>query len=581
MAAACSSPPWHRVRDSPNANSAGSPSKLGPSDATPDRPSSRNTSSPEDSCAICLGQPENKSFTDSCFHQFCFACLAEWAKVKAECPLCKQRFKSIIHSVRSLEDYDQYFVSDLQRPPALTTHVYERRFRFPTTMTAERRQELEAMAQRRERERQARHSSATRRNQNRYLPRGATTSDERLHLYLLDLWAVPSTSHYREASPEFYRENPACTHRLVPWLNRELNAVLRQNRSRVVAAMDHVMALILNFDIRHPQFARNMEPFLREHTEHFVHEFYLFATSVYDMADYDTHTVYSSRDAACSRANPVERFRRTLWESEQAAAAATRAAQVAARPRSPQPGPSGMAVMREEVVTTSVDSDGDSDSSDCIVVKVVKPARERTPVVIDLLSSDEEEPASRDNRQAGPSNQEAEPSTSSAPSEDRKPHQHRVDTDSSSSDTADEYPQRRHAQRRTTSDSSLSDVRDKHQRRRHSHAREHSKTTRDRGQYSDRHGSSSRSGQRQQRDEQRGADWSRWSSTSSDEYGHPPPAQPRKLVSVVGAVSIASKPREASHHERRHSHHRHHEHRSRKKSTRKHKHKRRSSSRDF
>ncbi|KAH9367098.1 hypothetical protein HPB48_011019 [Haemaphysalis longicornis] len=32
-------------------------------------------------------------------------------QVKAECPLCKQRFKSIVHNVRSFEDYDRYFVS--------------------------------------------------------------------------------------------------------------------------------------------------------------------------------------------------------------------------------------------------------------------------------------------------------------------------------------------------------------------------------------------------------------------------------------------------------------------------------------
>lgn len=31
-------------------------------------------------------------------------------KIKAECPLCKQPFKSIIHNVRSNVDYDQYHV---------------------------------------------------------------------------------------------------------------------------------------------------------------------------------------------------------------------------------------------------------------------------------------------------------------------------------------------------------------------------------------------------------------------------------------------------------------------------------------
>ncbi|KAI0209506.1 E3 ubiquitin-protein ligase Topors, partial [Lamellibrachia satsuma] len=70
--------------------------------------SSASASSPNNNCPICLGQLENKSFTDSCFHTFCFVCLLEWSKVKAVCPLCKQQFKSIIHSVRSIEDYDQY-----------------------------------------------------------------------------------------------------------------------------------------------------------------------------------------------------------------------------------------------------------------------------------------------------------------------------------------------------------------------------------------------------------------------------------------------------------------------------------------
>lgn len=570
MASSCSSPPWHRVEGSPNGNSAGSPSKLAPTDATPERPCSRNTNSPEESCAICLGQPENKSFTDSCLHQFCFACLAEWAKVKAECPLCKQRFKSIIHSVRSLEDYDQFFVSDLPRPPASHTQVYEQRFRFPTTMTFERRQELAATAQR-----HARHFAANLTSRNRYLPRGATTSDERLHLYLLDLWAIPCLSNYREASPEFYRENPACTHRLVPWINRELNALLRQNRSRVVAAIDHVMGLILSFDIRHPQFARNMEPFLGEHTEHFVHEFYLFATSVYDMADYDTHTVYiSGRYSACLQASPVEQFRQTLRESE-------RSAQIVEPPNSPQPGPSGFSVYREEVVATSMDSDDGSDSSDCIVVKVVKPIRERTPEVIELLSSDEEELASRDNCQAGPSNQEAGPSSSSGPSEERKPHKRCAGTGSSSSDTVDEYPQKRRSPHRLRSDSSSSDARDRRPRKRRLRTRKRFKTERDSEQHSEKHVSSSRSRWRQQREERRGADRSRQSSTSSDRFGHPPAPRSRKLVSVLGAVSISGKSHEVSDQERHHSRHRRHERRSKKKSTRKQKQKRRSSSPEF
>ena len=37
--------------------------------------------SPDPNCAICLGNLENMSYTDSCFHKFCFTCLLEWSKV--------------------------------------------------------------------------------------------------------------------------------------------------------------------------------------------------------------------------------------------------------------------------------------------------------------------------------------------------------------------------------------------------------------------------------------------------------------------------------------------------------------------
>lgn len=261
---------------------------------------------------------------------------------------------------------------------------YDRRFRYPTTMTVGRREELAMIRQRQEHMRHAAIEAQSRRRQARYIPRGAITSAERQELYGLDLWAVPSYSHYRESSPRFYRENPACTHRLVPWLNRELNALM-PSQSHVRYAMDVIMSLILDYDIRHPAFAAALRPFLAQNVEHFVYEFYLFATSVYDMVGYDRNTVYKSRSQAYCRGDPVSRFRATLAEQNRAVAQPA-----TTRRESPQPGPSGLGVARQEVIT-SVDSDSDSDSSDCILVKVVKPQRERTPVVIELVTSSDDE----------------------------------------------------------------------------------------------------------------------------------------------------------------------------------------------
>ena len=64
-------------------------------------------------------QVENRSMTNSCLHKFCFTCLQEWSKVtfldtfslpsfggrlktqvKAECPLCKGKFSSILYNIR-------------------------------------------------------------------------------------------------------------------------------------------------------------------------------------------------------------------------------------------------------------------------------------------------------------------------------------------------------------------------------------------------------------------------------------------------------------------------------------------------
>lgn len=91
--------------------------------------------SPPPNCSICLGRIKSKCFTDSCMHQFCFSCLLEWSKVshlflfwkshklnpimlmqvKPECPLCKQTFKSIIHNVTSMDNYEEYRVEAHQR----------------------------------------------------------------------------------------------------------------------------------------------------------------------------------------------------------------------------------------------------------------------------------------------------------------------------------------------------------------------------------------------------------------------------------------------------------------------------------
>ncbi len=107
------------------------------------------SSSPEPSCSICLGELQNMSYTDSCLHKFCFTCLLEWSRVKPVCPLCKARFKSIIHTIRSDDNYESYELppqppAPQAQPGSLQLASFEAfmdreaRFHYRTTMTRER-----------------------------------------------------------------------------------------------------------------------------------------------------------------------------------------------------------------------------------------------------------------------------------------------------------------------------------------------------------------------------------------------------------------------------------------------------------
>uniref|UniRef100_UPI0037E709F9 E3 ubiquitin-protein ligase Topors-like n=1 Tax=Semicossyphus pulcher TaxID=241346 RepID=UPI0037E709F9 len=71
--------------------------------------------SPDSKCPICLDRFNNLAYLDRCLHRFCFPCIQEWSHNKAECPLCKQPFTSILHSVRAEDDFKEY---TLRPPPA-------------------------------------------------------------------------------------------------------------------------------------------------------------------------------------------------------------------------------------------------------------------------------------------------------------------------------------------------------------------------------------------------------------------------------------------------------------------------------
>lgn len=376
--------------------------------------------SPDSNCAICLGKLQNKSFTDSCLHQFCFSCLVEWSKVKPECPLCKQGFKSIIHNVRSIEDYDQYDIFRPVEQPTVSIRNFAQllvgsnrpAFRFRTTMVP-----VIGLLQRvdsfippvyssghshsHSHHGHSRHSSG---HSHRSGSGGGPATIDRRFIYNQGLWVrrLPDiTGRYRKCSPRFLAQNPAQVHRLVPWLHRELSALLGSGRS-CEAAMTEIMAMVVQHPIRSVEFRNGVETFLGSRTDHFIHEFHSFAISPYDTIGYDRYATYGP--------GPVSSFHYEQEDDVDSSSSSDSDVQIVdeviANPvdvsstsgsrssASPEAGPSGLVVNIH--ATTSVSSapcidiatETESDMEDCVIIGTVKPRHLRTPEVITISDDD-------------------------------------------------------------------------------------------------------------------------------------------------------------------------------------------------
>ena len=289
----------------------------------------RRPSSPEPVCSICLDHLENMSCTNSCLHKFCFTCLLEWSKVKPECPLCKSKFTSIIHTIVSDDRYESYELPE--RPPAAPmpavipldpSEVEEQRFRYGSTMTGERirarhmhRQLMAELALPDGSSQQQQHlphlppslqlpsgagGATTSAGPMWRRRRGRATSEFRRDVYERSLYVDPEsvadvTGRFRECSPEWFRNNEASTHRLVPWLNRELNVVLINGSQHSSYVIQLIIDTLQRHEIASPEFLELLQPYMGSRTGHFQHEFYHYARSVYDMVGFDRHAIYTER----------------------------------------------------------------------------------------------------------------------------------------------------------------------------------------------------------------------------------------------------------------------------------------------
>lgn len=119
----------------------------------------------------------------------------------------------------------------------------------------------------------------------------------RAYCYYRRLYAMPFTNtwgnHVRNITAQFFRENPAQIHRLIPWLNRELLCLCSGGSTSINVLLQTIETLIQTHDMTSREFRRRVRSIVPSHTNHFVHELVNFARSPFDMIGYDRNVIYS------------------------------------------------------------------------------------------------------------------------------------------------------------------------------------------------------------------------------------------------------------------------------------------------
>ncbi|XP_040216285.1 E3 ubiquitin-protein ligase Topors isoform X2 [Rana temporaria] len=398
--------------------------------------------SPDSKCPICLDRFENISHLDRCLHRFCFKCIKEWSKNKAECPLCKQPFHSIFHSVRAEDDFKEFVLR-----PTLNGSLASpdgQRFRYRTTMTGDsnlpmrtrssahrtftppdngvlfegyttrqshqRGSNIQQMMRRLASRRQA---SAEGRTMRQIQEQELINFRRALYRSGIRVRNIQDGGRYRDISAEFFRRNPACLHRLIPWLKRELTVLFGTHGSLVNIVQHIIMSNVTRFDMESQAFLEDLQPFLLHRTEHFLHEFINFARCPYNIDAYDQHANYdcpapSYEEGSASESSVITispdvvdtrdpdvtsssvEVGQALWDDETPGPSYSTVEQLTTLDSSDEE-PSSSRLESANINKEATDDIQSQSipSDDCIIVGFVKPLAERTPELVQLSSDSE------------------------------------------------------------------------------------------------------------------------------------------------------------------------------------------------
>lgn len=190
-----------------------------------------------------------------------------------------------------------------------------------------------------------------------------------------------------------FRYNEAQMHRLVPWLDRELNYLLNENTAHISYVLDRILELLPQYHITSSEFRDAMCRYFGDRTNHFLHELACFASTPYDMHGYDRNVQYTTESRVSTIVNEV------ISSTESEASVDSDIVMVSSSVPYTPAGPSRVLEAGSSnnyipntnnviPIETISHSDTDDDNDDVMVVGYIKPPQDRTPEIVDLLGSD-------------------------------------------------------------------------------------------------------------------------------------------------------------------------------------------------
>uniref|UniRef100_A0A8D0KR64 E3 ubiquitin-protein ligase Topors n=1 Tax=Strix occidentalis caurina TaxID=311401 RepID=A0A8D0KR64_STROC len=398
--------------------------------------------SPGSRCPICLDRFDNVAYLNRCLHRFCFSCIQEWSKNKAECPLCKRPFVSIFHTIRADDAFEEYILSPSENSSALAGERHAGSSPSPRTLSPDNGVLFEGLSDQPMRERVEeiqlmlrtlawmRQASAEGTSLPRIPEEDMISFRRALYRSAVRIRSIQDGGRYRVISAEFFRRNPACLHRLAPWLHRELTVLLSARGPLANTVQRIIMSNVTRYDLDSQAFADELKPLLLNWTEHFLHEFIAFARCPFNLEAYDLHANYDCPVPSYNEENhsdlPIITPPDTLysqgpdnwwsvtglgqapWDDETPGPSYSISEEARATTASPletsESSDEGSAAQsRRTKLLTQLQADADLNDSDsssdnCVIVGCVKPLAERTPEVVEL-SSDTEESTKEEQRE--------------------------------------------------------------------------------------------------------------------------------------------------------------------------------------